>query len=127
MHSSSSCRTDRNAINGVSICYSRFAGGPYQEQARWRPHLVPLAGNLLPVQPQLADPLEGVGVLADALHHLLDDVPSVDLNGDQRHHLQPLDLGQVPSDGLRVALEQGHLGNQGEARTMCVYESYLRL
>lgn len=123
MQSSSSCTTDGKTTDSVSVCCSSFAGGPHQEQAQWCPHLVPLAGNLLPVQPQLADPLEGVGVLADALHHLLDDVPGVDLNGDQCHHLQPLDLGQVPSDGLRVALEQGHLRNQGQARTMSMNPS----
>lgn len=43
---------------------------------------------LVPVEAQLADPLKVIGVGAAHFAQLLNHVPSVHLNGDQRHNLR---------------------------------------
>jgi hypothetical protein len=69
---------------------------------------------LLPVEAQLTEPVEGTDVAAAHLGQLVQDVAGVHLHRDQRHDLQPQDLGQVAPDGVRVAVEQGHLEEEEE-------------
>lgn len=71
---------------------------------------------LLPVQPQLGKPLEGVDVIAARPSQLIYDVPCVDLHGDQRHHLQAQDFGQTLPNHLQIALEQEELRTGGALR-----------
>ncbi len=50
----------------------------------------------VPVESQLADPLKVIGIGAANLAQLLNHISSVDLNGDQSHHL--LHTPQVSAD-----------------------------
>lgn len=45
---------------------------------------------LVPVEAQLTDPLKIIGVGAAHLAQLLNHIPSMHLNGDESHNLQPV-------------------------------------
>lgn len=77
----------------------------------WSSHLL-----FPPVQSQLGEPLEGVDVIAARPAQLVDDVPGVDLHGDERHHLQTQDFGQSLTNHLQVTLEKGELREGGALR-----------
>ena len=56
--------------------------------------------HLLPVEPELAEPVKGILVGATCLDQFVNDITSMNLYGNQGNNLETLNLGQVASDGL---------------------------
>ena len=73
---------------------------------------------LLPVQPQLALPLERRRIGDLLLDQLIDDVTRVHLDGHQGDDLHALHLGEVGADGL---------GELGQHRDLFLLEALQRL
>lgn len=61
--------------------------------------------HLLPVESQLAEPVEGVDIHEATLIKLLQHIPGMDFYRHQGHNFKAHDLGQVPPDGLRVLIQ----------------------
>lgn len=61
--------------------------------------------HLLPVEAQLAEPVEGADVHEATLIKLLQHVPGVDFYRHQSHNFKAHNLGQVPPDGFRVLIQ----------------------
>ena len=68
--------------------------------------------HLLPVEAQLAEPVEGADIHEATLIKLLQHIPGVDFYCHQGHNFKAHDLGQVPPDGLRVLIQYWHLWNE---------------
>ena len=63
----------------------------------------------VPVDAELAEPVESRVVGHFPLDEFLQDVPGVHLYGHQRYDLQTLVLGQVSTNGFRKLVEHGNL------------------